>query len=121
MTLFGVITVGCATSRHEGGGERAFLRHGGVPVRHSLLEGIRHAALVSEHALAVGANLDARDDDSGNAQIVTYNERPAMLFYLPIALTALATTLYHIAQKSIAPGVHPLFSFTTIFRTTASL
>jgi len=23
-----------------------------------------------------------------------------MLFYLPIALTALATTLYHIAQKS---------------------
>ncbi len=27
-----------------------------------------------------------------------------MLFYLPIALTALATTLYHIAQKSIVPG-----------------
>jgi len=33
-----------------------------------------------------------------------------MLFYLPIALTALATTLYHIAQKSIVPGVHPMVS-----------
>ncbi len=36
-----------------------------------------------------------------------------MLFYLPIALTALATTLYHVAQKAIAPGVHPMVSLVT--------
>ncbi len=40
-----------------------------------------------------------------------------MLFYLPIALTALATTLYHIAQKSIAPGVHPMVSLVITYAT----
>jgi drug/metabolite transporter (DMT)-like permease len=40
-----------------------------------------------------------------------------MLFYLPIALTALATTLYHIAQKSIAPGVHPMVSLVVTYAT----
>src|SRR5207248_5675100 len=40
-----------------------------------------------------------------------------MLFYLPIALTALATTLYHIAQKSIVPGVHPMVSLVITYAT----
>jgi len=40
-----------------------------------------------------------------------------MLFYLPIALTALATTLYHIAQKSIMPGVHPMVSLVMTYTT----
>jgi len=40
-----------------------------------------------------------------------------MLFYLPIALTALATTLYHVAQKSIAPGVHPMVSLVVTYAT----
>src|SRR3989449_6688341 len=41
----------------------------------------------------------------------------AMLFYLPIALTALATTLYHIAQKAIVPGVHPMVSLVITYTT----
>ena len=40
-----------------------------------------------------------------------------MLFYLPIALTALATTLYHVAQKSIVPGVHPMVSLVVTYTT----
>src|SRR5207248_9961508 len=40
-----------------------------------------------------------------------------MLFYLPIALTALATTLYHIAQKSIVPGVHPMVPLVITYAT----
>src|SRR6266542_4117555 len=40
-----------------------------------------------------------------------------MLFYLPIALTALATTLYHIAQKSIVPDVHPMVSLVITYAT----
>src|SRR5438309_1368861 len=40
-----------------------------------------------------------------------------MLFYLPIALTALATTLYHIAQNSIVPGVHPMVSLVITYAT----
>jgi len=40
-----------------------------------------------------------------------------MLFYLPIALTALATTLYHVAQKAIAPGVHPMVSLVITYAT----
>src|SRR4029077_11170370 len=40
-----------------------------------------------------------------------------MLFYLPIALTALATTLYHVAQKSIVPGVHPMVSLVVTYAT----
>lgn len=40
-----------------------------------------------------------------------------MLFYLPIVLTALATTLYHIAQKSIAPGVNPMVSLVVTYAT----
>ena len=40
-----------------------------------------------------------------------------MLFYLPIALTALATTLYHIAQKAIVPGVHPMVSLVITYAT----
>lgn len=39
------------------------------------------------------------------------------MFYLPIALTALATTLYHIAQKSIVPGVHPMVSLVVTYGT----
>src|SRR5689334_12340210 len=45
------------------------------------------------------------------------NTRPEMLFYLPIALTALATTLYHVAQKSIVPGVHPMVSLVVTYAT----
>src|SRR2546428_1256138 len=44
-------------------------------------------------------------------------ERLAMLFSLPIALTALATTLYHVAQKAIAPGVHPMVSLVITYAT----
>src|SRR6266699_5542878 len=40
-----------------------------------------------------------------------------MLFYFPIALTALATTLYHIAQKAIVPGVHPMVSLVITYAT----
>ena len=40
-----------------------------------------------------------------------------MLFFLPIALTALATTLYHIAQQSIVPGVHPMVSLVITYAT----
>jgi hypothetical protein len=40
-----------------------------------------------------------------------------MLFYLPIALTALATTLYHVAQKSIVPGAHPMVSLVVTYAT----
>jgi uncharacterized membrane protein len=39
------------------------------------------------------------------------------VFYLPIALTALATTVYHIAQKSIVPGVHPMVSLVVSYAT----
>jgi len=47
----------------------------------------------------------------------TPSERAAMLFYLPIALTALATTLYHIAQKSIPPDVNPMVSLVVTYAT----
>ena len=40
-----------------------------------------------------------------------------MLFYLPIVLTALATTLYHVAQKSIPPGVPPMVSLVVTYAT----
>lgn len=40
-----------------------------------------------------------------------------VVFYLPIALTAVATTLYHIAQKSIVPGVHPMVSLVVTYAT----
>ena len=40
-----------------------------------------------------------------------------MLFYVPIALTALATTLYHIAQKSIPTAVHPMVSLVITYTT----
>ena len=40
-----------------------------------------------------------------------------MLLYLPIALTALATTLYHIAQKSVVPGVNPMVSLVVTYAT----
>src|SRR5947208_12405980 len=40
-----------------------------------------------------------------------------MLFSLPIPLTALATSLYHIAQKSIVPGVHPMVSLVITYAT----
>jgi drug/metabolite transporter (DMT)-like permease len=40
-----------------------------------------------------------------------------VLFYLPIVLTALATTLYHVAQKSIVPGVHPMVSLVCSYAT----
>src|SRR5213595_2310826 len=46
-----------------------------------------------------------------------FEERRPMLFYLPIALTALATTLYHIAQNSIVPGVHPMVSLVINYAT----
>jgi uncharacterized membrane protein len=39
------------------------------------------------------------------------------VFYLPIVLTALATTLYHVAQKSIVPGVHPMVSLVVTYGT----
>src|SRR5437762_13547039 len=44
-------------------------------------------------------------------------ERLARLFYLPIALSALATTLYHVAQKAIAPGVHSIVSLAITYAT----
>jgi len=37
--------------------------------------------------------------------------------FSPIALTALATTLYHVAQKSIVPGVHPMVSLVVTYAT----
>ena len=40
-----------------------------------------------------------------------------MLFYLPIVLTAIATTLYHVAQKSIPPMVHPMVSLVVTYAT----
>jgi hypothetical protein len=33
-----------------------------------------------------------------------------MMFYLPIVLMILATTLYHMAQKSVPTQVNPTFS-----------
>src|SRR5439155_15715622 len=47
----------------------------------------------------------------------TLDERARNVFYLPIALTALATTLYPIAQKSIVPGVHPMVSLVITYAT----
>ena len=35
-----------------------------------------------------------------------------MIFYLPIILMVLGTTVYHIAQKSVPTQVNPLFSLT---------
>jgi len=40
-----------------------------------------------------------------------------VVLYLPIALTALATTMYHVAQKSIVPGVHPMVSLVVTYGT----
>jgi len=40
-----------------------------------------------------------------------------MAFYLPIILTALATTVYHVAQKSVAPGANPLVSLVMTYLT----
>src|SRR5438093_13714536 len=54
------------------------------------------------------------DDTPCFAQV---RRKARMLFYLPIALTALATTLYHIAQKSIVPGVHPMVSLVITYAT----
>lgn len=41
----------------------------------------------------------------------------AMAFYLPIILTALATTVYHVAQKSVAPEANPLVSLVMTYLT----
>lgn len=35
-----------------------------------------------------------------------------MIFYLPLLLAVGATTLYHIAQKSVSPQVNPMLSVT---------
>jgi drug/metabolite transporter (DMT)-like permease len=35
-----------------------------------------------------------------------------MMFYVPIVLMILATTMYHMAQKSVPPQVNPTFSLT---------
>jgi uncharacterized membrane protein len=40
-----------------------------------------------------------------------------MAFYFPIILTALATAVYHIAQKSIAPSANPLVSLAMTYLT----
>lgn len=36
----------------------------------------------------------------------------SVIFYLPLLLTVGATTLYHIAQKSVSPQVNPILSVT---------
>jgi drug/metabolite transporter (DMT)-like permease len=38
------------------------------------------------------------------------SERKLMIFYLPIVLMVLATTFYHVAQKSVPTQVNPLSS-----------
>lgn len=40
-----------------------------------------------------------------------------MRFYLPIALTVLATTLYHIAQKSVPAQLNPMLSLSVNYAT----
>ncbi len=40
-----------------------------------------------------------------------------MIFYFPLLLTVGATTLYHIAQKSVAPQVNPMLSVTVNYVT----
>ncbi|MGE5204878.1 MAG: EamA family transporter [Chlamydiota bacterium] len=40
-----------------------------------------------------------------------------MIFYLPLLLTVGATTLYHIAQKSVSPQVNPMLSVTVNYVT----
>ena len=40
-----------------------------------------------------------------------------VIFYLPLLLTVGATTLYHIAQKSVSPQVNPMLSVTVNYVT----
>ena len=40
-----------------------------------------------------------------------------MIFYVPIVLMALATTVYHVAQKSVPSQVSPLLSLTVNYVT----
>ncbi len=40
-----------------------------------------------------------------------------MIFYLPLLLAVGATTLYHIAQKSVSPQVNPMLSVTVNYVT----
>ena len=40
-----------------------------------------------------------------------------MIFYLPLLQTVGATTLYHIAQKSVSPQVNPMLSVTVNYVT----
>lgn len=40
-----------------------------------------------------------------------------MIFYLPLVLVIGATTLYHIAQKSVSPQVNPMLSVTVNYVT----
>jgi drug/metabolite transporter (DMT)-like permease len=44
-----------------------------------------------------------------------------MRFYLPILLTALATTIYHIAQKSIPAQVNPMLSLCVNYATALAI
>jgi drug/metabolite transporter (DMT)-like permease len=44
-----------------------------------------------------------------------------MKFYLPIILTVFATTLYHIAQKSIPAQVNPMLSLTVNYATALAI
>jgi drug/metabolite transporter (DMT)-like permease len=40
-----------------------------------------------------------------------------VIFYLPLLLTVGATTLYHVAQKSVSPQVNPMLSVTVNYVT----
>lgn len=44
-----------------------------------------------------------------------------MRFYLPIILTVLATTIYHIAQKSIPAQVNPMLSLSVNYATALAI
>lgn len=44
-----------------------------------------------------------------------------MRFYLPVLLTALATTIYHIAQKSIPAQVNPMLSLSVNYATALAI
>ena len=44
-----------------------------------------------------------------------------MRFYLPVLLTALATTIYHIAQKSIPAQVNPMLSLCVNYATALAI
>src|SRR5437879_13625592 len=54
MALFGVVTVGCATSRDRRGQDRAFLRHRGAPVRQVYADLVSRASLMAASSASVG-------------------------------------------------------------------